>query len=452
MGNFFTSTQIYDNESLTKEQFIDKFCKKMAEDGYVTWDSDESELSYILRFADSCKWVTITSESYEQGNQTSQKDTGRIAKMLGTTCVNTVVIDSDCAILELYDKSGKKADTLAIGRADDYFGDDIPKPSEKVWKPFLSNGSTWNRFIEICSADEVFVEDSLSELAPVIGMDSANILFSAEDAEEDENNIRLGFAKTTVKKEKKISLNAAFKQIFGEGLKDAGFQVVKGRHPYLVRAINKEILHIISLRTEQAEYPEDKAFSILGGIATVYRPEIDLEISPMANYNWLNNSVADFYAKSAKSEHDHYTYSVLSKFNYFSEIPNSLPSVMEDALEYTKKYMLTTMNEVNTLDECINFFSKFNLSCSTGIFDLNRKNIYNAADNEGLLYIVTDNEATKEQLRKIISGEVESFECSKEYAKKVYDFFTGNEHDKILEIIEEIKNKNTKVLRSYGLI
>ena len=324
MGNFFTSTQIYDNGSLTKEQFIDKFCKKMGEEGYVTCDSDESELSYILKFADSCKWVTITSESYEQGNQTSQKDTGRIAKMLDTTCVNTVVIDSDCAILELYDKSGKKADTLAIGRADDYFGDDIPQPSEKIWKPFLSNGSKWNRFIEICNKDEVFVEDSLSELAPVIGMDSGNILFSAEDAEEDENNIRLGFAKTAVKKEKKLSLNAAFKQIFGDGLKDAGFQIVKGRYPYLVKVVNSEILHIISLRTEQAEYPEDKAFSILGGIATVYRPEIDLEVSPMANYNWLNNSVANFYAKSAKSEHDHYTYSVLSKFNYFSEIPNSL--------------------------------------------------------------------------------------------------------------------------------
>ncbi|MDD7517156.1 hypothetical protein [Ruminococcus flavefaciens] len=95
MGNFFTSTQIYDNESLTKEQFIDKFCMKMAEEGYLNCDSEESELSYILRFADNCKWVTITSESYEQGNQTSQKDTGRIAKMLGTTCVNTVVIDSD---------------------------------------------------------------------------------------------------------------------------------------------------------------------------------------------------------------------------------------------------------------------------------------------------------------------------------------------------------------------
>ncbi|SHM32412.1 hypothetical protein [Ruminococcus flavefaciens] len=38
MGNFFTSTQIYNGEKLNKEQFIEKFCKKMAEEGYVNCD------------------------------------------------------------------------------------------------------------------------------------------------------------------------------------------------------------------------------------------------------------------------------------------------------------------------------------------------------------------------------------------------------------------------------
>ena len=35
MGNFFTSTQIFNNKKLSKDQFVDKFCKKMAEGGYV---------------------------------------------------------------------------------------------------------------------------------------------------------------------------------------------------------------------------------------------------------------------------------------------------------------------------------------------------------------------------------------------------------------------------------
>ena len=248
---------------------------------------------------------------------------------------------------------------------------------------------------------------------------------------------------------KKLSLNAAFKKIFGEALGSFGFHVVKGKYPYLVRIINGEILHIISLKTEQAEYPEDKAFSILGGIATVYRPKIDLEVSPMANYNWLNNSVADFYAKSVDAEPDYYTYSILSKFNYFSEVPDSLSSIMEEAIEYTKKYILATMNKVNTLDECIRFFDKFNLSCSTGIFDLDKETIYDSPDNEGLLYIVTDNEVIKERLKKIISGEIEVFDCSKEYARRIYDYFIGDKHNKILEIIKDIKMKNINQLKNY---
>ena len=132
MGSFFTSTQIYNPNLLDREQFINFFCEEMKKNGYVTCNSDESEVSYILRFSDECKWVTLTSEAYEQGNQLSQSDTGRIAKMLKPVCINATVIDSDCATLDLYDKSGKKKDSIIMGRADDYFGDDIPEPIESV--------------------------------------------------------------------------------------------------------------------------------------------------------------------------------------------------------------------------------------------------------------------------------------------------------------------------------
>ena len=71
MGNFFTSTQVYNNEKLNREEFIENFCNKMAEEGHVTCDSDESEFSYILIFADNCKWVTISSD--EKGMITYEK-------------------------------------------------------------------------------------------------------------------------------------------------------------------------------------------------------------------------------------------------------------------------------------------------------------------------------------------------------------------------------------------
>ncbi|MBR6670865.1 MAG: hypothetical protein IKL31_09030, partial [Ruminococcus sp.] len=95
MGRFFTSTQIYNPKQLDCDGFKAYFSEKMKKDGYEVCDEDSAELSYVLAFADNCKWVTLSSEAYEQGNRTAQADTARIAKMLGTYCVNTIVIDSD---------------------------------------------------------------------------------------------------------------------------------------------------------------------------------------------------------------------------------------------------------------------------------------------------------------------------------------------------------------------
>ena len=351
MGNFFTSTQIFNNKKLSKDQFVDKFCKKMAEGGYVACNSDESELSYILRFADGCDWVTITSEAYEQGNQTSQKDTGRIAKMLGTNCVNTVVIDSDCAIMVLYDEKGKKADTLILGRADDYFGDDIPQPSEKIWKPFLSMDGTWERFIEICSKDEVFVEDSLSELAPIIGMDSSNILFSADDAEKDENTFTLGFAKRAIK-EKKLSLNAAFKSVYGELLEPKGFKLLKSKYPYLIRVIDDEVIQIISFMKEKAFDHKYEGFSLCISLNILERHLIEFDKNPstISNQSCMMPliSFSHNYLLNIKAKNNAH-----KKFSFYYTKGNS--EEMRDALKQSQKELMPFVLEVfeknKTLDD-----------------------------------------------------------------------------------------------------
>lgn len=465
MGNFFTSSQIYNNEDLNSQKFIDKFCMKMAEEGYVSCDSDESELSYILRFGENCKWVTITSEAYEEGNQTSQKDTGRIAKMLKTVCVNTVVNDSDFAVMDLYDESGKKADTLIMGRADDYFGDEIPQPSEKIWKPFLHNGSTWEKLSEIRNGNYVFIEEGLSELAPVIGMDACNITFSAEDADEgDKYAFFLDFKKarsaitmsqngrTIEKPAKKLTLNAAFKQIFGEALEPLGFQVTKGRYPYFVRVINGEILHIITLKTEQAEYPEDKAFSILGGIATVYRHAIDLGISPMANYNWLRNDVADFYIFSIDTDPDPRLVSILSQFNYFSEVPKSLTCVMKEALEYTKKYAVSFMDNINTLEKCIVFLEK-NILITTAPMTSGLNFTNGSEDDDGLIYLKTNYRHHKELWKEIIEGKKTVTDEEYNRAKEYYKFFIDQTYIQGLSSeLEKRKKRNLNSLSECGII
>lgn len=463
MGSFFTSSQILNYEQLSKEKFIKKFCDKMKEEGYVSCDPDDGELSYVLAFRENSKWVTISSDSFEQGNEKSESDTSRIARMLETTCINTVVIDSDCAVLNLYDGKGNKADTLIMGRADDYFGDDIPAADKKVWEPLIGKEHTWDQLIAVQQGDYVFVEEGLSELAVLLNMNNQNILFEAAEAKEDESNVFLSFqnartaitvsqnGKSVEDRPKKMTLNAAFKQVFGKSLGKMGFQVIKGRYPYLVRVINGEILHIITIRTEQAEYPEDKAFSIFGGVATVYRRKLDLGISPKDNINWLNNSIALFYSKSLYKESDRNLFSSLFQFNYFSEIPKSLITVMEEALNAANKYMIPVMDNISTLDECISFFKRFKLPFSTDVYkyDYSKCSPY----NEGFLYLVTDSKLIKDELRKIINGEIEIFNCSKEQAIQIYKYFTEQElRDKTLQMLKECKESNIQLLKNQGIV
>ena len=442
MGNFYTSTQIFDNEMLGSKQFIDKFCKKMAEEGYITCDSDECEISYILRFADNCKWVTITSEAYEQGNETSKEDTSRIAKMLGTTCVNTVVIDSDCAILELYNKSGEKADMFTIGRADDYFGDDIPHPSEKIWKSFLSENSSWEQFIEICNSDEVFVEDELLKLAPIIGMDVYNITFAAEDADEDDQNtFFLDFKKARSAEtmsqsgmpieipNRKININAAFKQIFGGALESFGFKAIKGRYPYLVRVINNEILHIITFYPTDPEYPPDKAISIVGGVATIYRRRISFDKSPKQNHEWL--SYANSFYASLFNEPDRRIMSLLYKACYYSDSTESMITVLKEGVENVIKYVLPVLDKVKDIDSCLDHLDKFKMPRSkkicTKIFP------YYPDEDEGFLNFLSD---------KRIS----------ERPDFLKNFLNDSEfHKWVLNELKERKKKNTEILKSYEI-
>ena len=382
MGNFFTSSQIYNDKDLNKQQFIDKFCKSMSDSGYTVCDSDESEMSYILRFAEKSKWVAIASEWYGEGGQIEQAYAGRIVKMLGTYCMNTEVIDSDCAAMSLYSNDGKEADMLLMGRYDDYFGDDTPEPNEKIWAQFLSDGSTWEQFTKTLSGEYVFVEDGLAQLAPVIGMDSGNLLFSAEDDVDDEFVLFLDFKKVETKKEKKLTLKSAFTQVFGEALEPLGFKKVKSKYPYYARLVNDEIIHVITIVSRP-----DNQFEILGGIATLYRQKLSLDISPKYNEAWLRGNHwyswdSDMYGIEMKHER--------SKILEFYS-GDHLEKEIYRALNITKEIMLNIFDKVDTIEKCIYFYDIFGMDIRIHHMDDFGNHFPVNYYNEGLLIVKSMN-------------------------------------------------------------
>lgn len=284
--------------------------------------------------------------------------------------------------------------------------------------------------MSVVQGDYVFVEDGLSELAPVIEMDGRNILFEYDDADENnENFCYLSFRKASSKKEKKLTLNAAFKQIIGEALEPYGFKIIKGRHPYIVRVINNEILHIITFCPESPEYPEDKAFSIMGGVATIYRKKITFDLSPKQNRNWLTY-LQRFYVLQTQDCNINNAQR-LFKSCYYSQNYDSMINALKEANRRMQTYILPVFDKITDIDSCLEYCQVFLKPCNhlmcTEICS------YYPDDDESFLYFV-----------------------SKYWQDKQPEFLNNfindaNFHEWVLAEIDKRKKFNTEILKSYGI-
>lgn len=83
------------------------------------------------------------------------------------------------------------------------------------------------------------------------------------------------------------NIQREFVKYYKERLTPFGFIKVKGRQPYFVRLINNEILQILTLDTGISAKDGYKVAHLECGLATVYRQEINLSVTPKHNDDWL---------------------------------------------------------------------------------------------------------------------------------------------------------------------
>ena len=460
MGRFFTSTQINNPKQLDCDGFKAYFCEKMKKDGYEVCDADSAELSYVLAFADNCKWVTISSESYEQGNRTAQADTARIAKMLKTTCINTTVIDSDCAMLDLYDDKGKKVDTSIMGSADDYLGDDIPVPAQVVWEQFISAESTWEKFMSVVQGDYVFIEDGLSELAPVIGMDNGNILFEYEDADESNEKIcYLSFRKASSKKEKKLTLNAAFKQVFGELLEPMGFKLIKSKYPYYLRVVGEGIIQAISFAKKKSLNldlnRDEEEVEIYVGISLLSNPLINFDKNPtiIDNQVWmisLNELYRRFIVYMDGFNRKHEEYSFFYQKGNIEEVLNALKQSRDELMPFVLEFLEKpkTLEDIYRLGEITRGIRYDTIILLQKIDELIKELKENLTKSIEMVESVhKDNPERLEYLKKRhIEGSEKSIKYFESFKKG------GEKYDDYIKTAEKTKEDNLEKLKQLGIL
>lgn len=192
MGRFSSTVQIKNNADRTR--FTELFCEVMKKRGFVPCSEDEAVLSYLLAFGGG--WVTLTSENYASSPKQAMDDAQQIAAEMNTSCIFVEIVDSDFAILKLY---GAHSDEVIVGDGSGYGIEDAPRGERGCWEPLLAEGGTWEQLTEIWEKDEVFVEDTLWEAAPLLGIEpkylAADHRDLSDNAESDKNIFSLYFTK-----------------------------------------------------------------------------------------------------------------------------------------------------------------------------------------------------------------------------------------------------------------
>lgn len=475
MGRFFSNLQIRKNVNQTQSEFIKTFSSAMKKLGYVKTEADEAELSYIAAFSSSKQWVTLCAEDYVSDTEKVNSDAQKIAANLKTYCISNTVLDSDFAVLDMYAGQEERADRIIIGCGGDYGFEsrEEAKGNRELWEPLMSEEGLWDKFSEIRDGEIVFAEDALVKISELFGI-SPDLLTADYDelsgvSEDNKAVVTLYFKKAGTKP---LSLNAAFVKVFGEALEPLGFKKIKGRHPYFVRVIGDEIIHVITYQKEEDDPVVNgylmrgyKQYSIIGTVATVYRRKLEFD----ALGTMLSNSKIYKIQNVFNLDKD-YRNSVSSySFHYKNGDEKMMIANLNQAFEVTKRNLLNAFEEAITLGSCIDFFYKYEYQLQFN-YDSNFHSHCNW--KEGFVQLMTDSADSffEREIKyhklyierskywgatiEFINIRLKKFENYLPKRKaELYAMYNDNQWlEKALEELKKRKAINTEILKSYGLL
>ncbi|MBE6900837.1 MAG: hypothetical protein E7478_00025 [Ruminococcaceae bacterium] len=463
MGRFSTTVHIKYNTDAAG--FKNLFREIMKKRGFVLCDQDEAVLSYALASGAS-GWVTLASEAYRDDLKIAQGDLKYIAKELRANSFSVEVVDSDFAVLTL-----NNGDTVIVGDGSCYGIEAPSRGDRKYWEPLLADGMTWQRFSETAQKDSVFVEDTLSEFADIIGVSPELICADPSELSDNENAVQLYFKKAEAK-EKAMSLNAAFKKVFGEALEPLGFKLIKSKYPYFVRVVSDEIIHYVTVANERADGRGDngvkyKCFNVFCGVSTVYKGDIDFEENPTRFLSSFINSLSEIYTRTHWSNLDMKYRASIMRFYYNPTSTQSLLGVLSQALVVALKDAIPVIDQAVTLEKCMDYFElmehRLNPLLDGGGEGLLCTKLFSA--DEYVTFMDKYWERELEDIKRKLSitsdpKRIESFETRikciaserEECKEKCYRLFTEPElQEKAPAELARRKKENTEKLRSYGL-
>ena len=272
------------------------------------------------------------------------------------------------------------------------------------------------------------------------------------------------------------TLATAFKEVYGEALKEYGFKKVKGKYPYYARMAGDEIVQVITFATRPKQREGYKEYIVLGGVATVYRAKINLDAPVIHNLAWLDTILSFYKYINPQMSSNEYkeAFKKWYAFSYRENCESDLFESMNASLADFKQIVLPVLNDITSLKKC---FKYYKISMPS-ILAINSYENYNSVSsmseyNEGLLNFVLFNEKQfcenetfwfEQFLQNIKSeaerdglGNIEQIIRDNKYAvsKKIELFNTIinnlNAYDKIIEVTNLRKKSNMELIKIYNI-
>lgn len=270
------------------------------------------------------------------------------------------------------------------------------------------------------------------------------------------------------------TFNTAFKNAYSEALKPYGFVKLKGKYPYFVRLINDEILQVITYQNEWCQRPMH-AFNVLCGIATVYRKELDFNISPRNNNMWLDPLYIMYNNRFPNGTSD--TMKPKTKFQYLDANEEAMNTIIQNTIYFVKQIVLPVFDEVTDLCSCIDYFCTYPSNIINFAINPNTGEWEEWEHKEDLLHLmVYDNVVEYQKMREKYADywqrrdkdKLEKGIYTKEYYEKekndrqkfvlqqisIFEQFMNEPelYGKAMQLLEERKDINQQKLREYGII
>ncbi len=438
MGRSLNINHVLNADKLTKAQFKKQFTDMMKAKGYTSAKEEDAELCYELVFSADRKWVTILSED----DNDAKNKASAFARDLGMQVLSVELVDSDFAELTLIGLNGAPVDTMFLGEP--YF-DEVPESSPLKWQTML--GIDWAKVEEIQQGDHTFAEDALCEFGEIIGCE--NIL--ADYYCVSGNAERLFFKRAG---KKKLTLDSAYKQIFGEKLIPIGFKYIGGRS--FVRVINNEIIQTVScikgnpLGAYGLDEGSDVRYQIWFAISTVYDDEMLFKPdSCQSGFESLHTYYARNYDIYGRDED--YSRRIMG-FGFRSYDNDSILNSMNFALDAFTKIICPLLEKSIDLESNLFYFKGFSVGYIWFYLCLLLDNYVSYAEKIKLRELTKLKYSLERGLNQInLDNYDENVEKSIRTIQKNLErldetYHNKDKYEKIMKTFENNKHKNLEIL------